>query len=100
MAKHHKHDIAGMDFDVYSDRTSVEFDNDPDTAGLCDFNRRKIYIDKDLPTEEKERVWLHEAFEAMRMLFGWKLTEDQMVEMEQGTHYTLKNAGMKFPNFD
>lgn len=67
---------------------------DPHTMGETRFDSRQIVIKKGLTPKMTVVTFLHEVAHAYSYIYNLNLTETQVLNMEKGFYYLLKNGNI------
>lgn len=70
--------------------------NDKNQVGMMDFENKHIYIKIDQSPEEKVKTFLHECAHAFSDENDIKLTENQIINLENNVFYYLIKKGNIF----
>lgn len=62
----------------------------PERIGEINSMKQEILIDKNLTTEQKESVFLHEVLHAIVWMMCIGLEENQIMQLERGLYMVLK----------
>ena len=100
--------IGGQKWAVYIVSAKSKFLQKTELAGLCDVEKCKIYISRDLDAQAREDTLLHEILHALLYVTGCgkvfegtpdseKAEEDFVLSMTPVLHRLLKDLGFKFP---
>lgn len=79
---------------VYKVRFVEELD-DGKLAGLCDFEDQEIHVATDFGYNESESTLLHELLHAISHEYGFDLSENKVLSLEEAIYKTFLKNGWK-----